>query len=155
VVAVRGGVVRRVSARMVRLCAVVGRATNCSNARAAVQNRQRDGGRRQLGSAVCSAVVGRKVQGGRKCAIHTGLQQGYKKEMEISAAPGDDGLYGGRSGRIGLVGGDNVWHAGGSGRCTGAGSQRGSRVQQWRRGMDLLGGVVNVVVLSCAGRLGV
>jgi hypothetical protein len=33
--------------------------------------------------------------------------------MEISAAPGDDGLYGGRSGRIGLVSGDNVWHAGG------------------------------------------
>jgi hypothetical protein len=48
--------------------------------------------------------------------------------MEISAAPGDDGLYGGRSGRIGLVSGDNVWHAGGLGRCTGAGSQRGSRV---------------------------
>jgi hypothetical protein len=71
--------------------------------------------------------------------------------MEISAAPGDDGLYGGRSGRIGLVSGDNVWHAGGLGRCTGAGSQRGSRVQQWRRGMDLLGGVVDVVVLSCPG----
>jgi hypothetical protein len=40
---------------------------------------------------------------------------------------------------------------GGLGRCTGAGSQRGSRVQQWRRGMDLLGGVVDVVVLSCPG----
>lgn len=38
-------------------------------------------------------------------------------EKEISAAAagqgrGDDGLYGGRSGRIGMVGGDNVWHAG-------------------------------------------
>ena len=81
------------------------------------------------------------MQGGRKRAI---VQFYSEKEMEISAAPGDDGLYGGRSGRIGLVSGDNVWHAGGLGRCTGAGSQRGSRVQQWRRGMDLLGGVVNV-----------
>jgi hypothetical protein len=71
--------------------------------------------------------------------------------MEISAAPGDDGLYGGRSGRIGLVSGDNVWHAGGVRTMHRSGLAAWLPRAQWRRGMDLLGGVVNVVVLSCPG----
>jgi hypothetical protein len=39
---------RRLFARMVRLCAVVGRTTNCSNARAAVPNPQSAGGRKNV-----------------------------------------------------------------------------------------------------------
>jgi hypothetical protein len=47
VVAFRGGVVG-CPLRVVRLCAVVGRTTNCSNARAAVSDPQSAGGRKNV-----------------------------------------------------------------------------------------------------------
>lgn len=71
----------------------------------------------------------------------------FYDQKEISAEPGDDGLYGGRSRRIGLVGGDNVWHAGGASR-----THRGGLAAWLPRAAVASrygppGGVVNIVCL--------
>jgi hypothetical protein len=75
----------------------------------------------------------------------------FYDQKEISAVPGDDGLYGGRSRRIGMVGGDNVWHAGGPSRThrSGLAAWLPRAAVASRYGSP--GGVVNVVGLvgSC------
>jgi hypothetical protein len=65
-----------------------------------------------------------------------------------SPQAGDDGLYGGRSGRIGMVGGDNAWHAGAledaQERARSVAPACSSGVAVWIN----WGCVVNVVVLA-------
>jgi hypothetical protein len=71
----------RLSGRIVRLCAVVGRTTNCSNARAAVQNPQLADRRKYVDDVQCSAKGYRKAA---KVLMYSSTTRGKSPQCRVT-----------------------------------------------------------------------